>query len=618
MRAVTHVHSVCGEWDFASPQAARWFAVQLQYELVFYELGMPFTPGRDAREEFADTLFFWEAPASDASAEAVGNCLAASGSLAFQPSSSQHGHRGSDVADEARAPPKHGKDPQLGPGLGFPVCSEGSADACTDLGWVYSAPVFRAPCASQSATPVVHPSALASGSPAIPLRVCFEDGPTRTCNVFRRAFNNTAAARPSCTHLVAGQSSWSSQGQRRPLSSKLSDGPFEGAATPQPPFVNRSQAPGAHLAGFKEAVCRALARPPPCLHDITLALSPCPSKPPTTCLPAQDRTFPMMRLHLASRIPVFPSDLDRPEQRQRAVSSFAWITGFRATGAVQGSEGQFDRFVIYDSAVHVQTRPLPRGWDLDHVVAELLGIFPRLKSVRFLQRKLPNLPSLQVAVTMRDAPPGQEVLPLDFRHQEGRICTVRVSPGMSAEAVYQVCIRDCPHFRLPRTRFALQDCYEAPLRIPHEVDAFPDFGRGVFADYQPMQPPDAAPGVQEQAPLPAHDEHAAGDEAMEEEPMTRFILCKARSLDRGLEAAMASKHTGKCGPLPALPSSPVLVDSMGIRTPHHVQTAFHLLSILKPSRSVCRSMGRAPQTSFHSGCRLPRAALRTTATHHHC
>ena len=194
MRAVTHVHSVCGEWDFASPQAARWFAVQLQYELVFYELGMPFTPGRDAREEFADTLFFWEAPASDASAEAVGNCLAASDSLAFQPSSSQLGHRGSDVADEARAPPKHGKDPQLGPGLGFPVCSEGSADACTDLGWVYSAPVFRAPCASQSATPVVHPSALASGSPAIPLRVCFEDGPTRTCNVFRRAFNNTAAS----------------------------------------------------------------------------------------------------------------------------------------------------------------------------------------------------------------------------------------------------------------------------------------------------------------------------------------------------------------------------------------------------------------------------------------
>ncbi|OLP94487.1 hypothetical protein AK812_SmicGene23513 [Symbiodinium microadriaticum] len=410
MRAVTHLHSVCGEWDFATPQAARWFAVQLQYELVFYELGMPFTPGRDARVEFADTLVFWEAPASDTSAEAVGNCLTASGSLAFQPSSSQHGHRGSDVADEARDPPKYGKDPQPGPGLGLPMRPVGREDACTDLGWMYSAPVFRAPSTSQPVTSVVH-SSLASG--------------------------------------------------------ELSTMP------------------------------------------------PRPVLPAPIWSLARDRTFPMMRLHLASRIPFFPSDLDRPEQRQRVISSFAWITGFRATGAVQGSEGQFDRFVIYDSAVHVQTRPLPRGWDLNHVVAELLGIFPRLRSVRFLWHKLPNLPSLQVAVTMRDMPPGQEVLPLDFRHQEGRICTVRVSPGMSAEAVYHVCIRDCPHFRLPRTRFALQDCYGEPLRIPHEVDAFPDFGRGVSADYQPMQPP-AAPDAQDQALPPAHAENVAGDAILEE------------------------------------------------------------------------------------------------------
>ena len=142
----------------------------------------------------------------------------------------------------------------------------------------------------------------------------------------------------------------------------------------------------------------------------------------------------------------------------------------------------------------MQIRPLPRGWDLDHVVAELLGIFPRLRSVRFLLRKLPNLPSLQVSVTMRDAPLGQEVLPLDFRHQEGRVCTVRVSPGMSTESVYQVCIRDCPHSRLPRRRFALQDAFGEPLHIPGEADDFPDYGRGVYLEQLPVHhPADALP-----------------------------------------------------------------------------------------------------------------------------
>ncbi|OLP94203.1 hypothetical protein AK812_SmicGene23807 [Symbiodinium microadriaticum] len=315
----------------------------------------------------------------------------------------------------------------------------------------------------------------------------------------------------------------------------------ESAAVKQDIMVHA--APGLsryHLAGSKEEVCRALASP----HSSSSLPSAAAFRalgthagPPVLVLPVQDRSFPMMRMHLASRIPVFPTVLDRPEQRQRAITSFSWITGFRATGAVQGTEGQFDRFVIYDSAVHVQIRPLPRGWDLNHVVAELLGIFPRLRSVRFLFRKLPNLPSLQVSVTMRDAPLGQEVLPLDFRHQEGRICTVRVSPGMSPGSVYQVCIRDCPHSRLPRRRFTLHDAFGEPLHIPDEVDDFPDYGRGAFLEQLPMHHPAGALPDHGRDPLQAPDEElrdnaeAPADEVDDHVHLMQGLTGRHRSAD---------------------------------------------------------------------------------------
>ena len=312
----------------------------------------------------------------------------------------------------------------------------------------------------------------------MPLRVSFEDSQTPPARLH--------CHRIRCFHRCVGQF-------------PVLFGPFyKGAAVKQDTAAYAAPSLSSHhLAGSKEEVRRALASPhsgPPLPPAVTLRALVSHDGPPALALPVQDRSFPMMRMHLASRIPVFPTALDRPEQRQKAITSFSWITGFRATGAVQGSEGQFDRFVIFDSAVHMQIRPLPRGWDLNHVVAELLGIFPRLRSVRFLLRKLPNLPSLQVSVTMRDAPLEQEVLPLDFRHQEGRVCTIRVSPGMPPESVYQVCLRDCPRSRLPRRRFTLQDAFGEPLHIPDEADEFPDYGRGAFLEQMPMHhPADALP-----------------------------------------------------------------------------------------------------------------------------
>ena len=311
----------------------------------------------------------------------------------------------------------------------------------------------------------------------IPLRVHFERGPA-SCDRWRRELNNCSRRCPSpagcllqvpvpqAPYLTAADSP--SRSQRVPPNTGASTAPvlsrpevFQGACADGsllqgdcivgPTDISQSQR--------VQPVARTVAAPLRC--------------------PAYTRTFPPLRLQLAAAIPIYPAELDRPELRSRPVTSFAWVTGYRVAGAVSGHAGQYDRFAIYDSAHHAQVRQLPRAWDLDHIVAEILSIFPRVRSVRFLRDRLPNMPSVQVSVVMRDAPAGQTVIPLDFRAMEGGICTVRVMPNTAVEDLRQICIRDCPHARLPRVRFALADGFGQFLHIPADLEEMPDYGRGV-------------------------------------------------------------------------------------------------------------------------------------------
>ena len=59
------VHSIMSEEDFVSPFRARWNALQLQADLAFDELGLPFTPGEDTRllnAEVSDEMWHWQPP----------------------------------------------------------------------------------------------------------------------------------------------------------------------------------------------------------------------------------------------------------------------------------------------------------------------------------------------------------------------------------------------------------------------------------------------------------------------------------------------------------------------------------------------------------------------------
>ena len=202
--------------------------------------------------------------------------------------------------------------------------------------------------------------------------------------------------------------------------------------------------------------------------------------------------FSELRMSVAARVQIQPEYLDRPELRSRMLTEFEWVTGHRATGAVDSSFGQFDRYTIFDTAYHARTRHLPRGWTVDHLISELVSLYPRLKSVVFLQDKLPDLPSVQVTVSMRDFAPGQRALPIDFRGFEGRICTIRASPGIDSEALRDICRHQCLQDRLPRRPFAIVDSAGLPLAIPLPPEQFPDFGRGVDLDEVRDEPqPDA-------------------------------------------------------------------------------------------------------------------------------
>ena len=61
----TPVHSIMSEEDFVSPFRARWNALQLQADLAFEELGLPFSPGEDTRllnAEVSDEMWQWQPP----------------------------------------------------------------------------------------------------------------------------------------------------------------------------------------------------------------------------------------------------------------------------------------------------------------------------------------------------------------------------------------------------------------------------------------------------------------------------------------------------------------------------------------------------------------------------
>ena len=187
-------------------------------------------------------------------------------------------------------------------------------------------------------------------------------------------------------------------------------------------------------------------------------------------------SFTAIRLRLSTQVPILPEELDRPELRGLCVTSFSWYSGFRAIGGVF-STSQHDRFVIFTTEYHSQVRSLRRGATLDDVVAEVLGIVPRLRNIRILMDRLDGFPPLQVVATTRDCPIPGHATPFDLRPVGGRVCTLNLYPGFSSERLREMITQECPETRRPTRAYMLQLPDGTPLHRLPLLALGPDFLR---------------------------------------------------------------------------------------------------------------------------------------------
>ncbi|CAE7380509.1 unnamed protein product, partial [Symbiodinium necroappetens] len=142
-----------------------------------------------------------------------------------------------------------------------------------------------------------------------------------------------------------------------------------------------------------------------------------------------------------------------------------------------------------------------------------------------------RFPATQLAITLRDAPVGHQAMPVDYRPMSGRICTVNVGPGQTADDIAEHCHRLCPPHRLPPYLYVL---YEPN---GEDLDAVPGFVEDldfIRAGQPHFAMPPAPDGEQDEAVL----------------LQTGF---------RQLQGSTAAQSKAKSPPLPAAPAQPILL-----------------------------------------------------------
>ena len=434
-------HSIVMDYDYTAPFTARWDALQLEYELLFDAIGVPFTPGANWRLEMAEET-----------ASELGPMWAGEKDSSKQASSTEGSVELAGLGTWARLPHSwHGDDHATSTEL--PGC------LCTDVrSRVYS----------------------------LPLHTTFQKGMQAYLNGLKRSMNRTfmhypsAKSRPESTSLSLSQqvqlsrgasTAFDLPGYRPPISALAgaSNVPFSASTASLSQRVQLSYGAGTASVHCTLGEMYALAT------DRSTATSEGPFD--NWAIPV---SFNAIRLRLSAQVPILPEELDRPELRGQCVSAFGWFSGFRATGGVS-STSQHDRFVIFTTEYHSQVRTLRRGATLDDVVAEVLGIVPRLRNIRILMDRLEGFPPLQVVATARDCPIPGHATPLDLRPVGGRVCTLNLFPGFPANRISEMIMQDCPASRRPTHDFLLQLPNDMPLQALPLLELGPDYLRGSSA-----------------------------------------------------------------------------------------------------------------------------------------
>ena len=210
-------------------------------------------------------------------------------------------------------------------------------------------------------------------------------------------------------------------------------------------------------------------------------LAPTEHSTPATCKPdwmLGPSSFSDIRLRITAAVDIFPTELDRPEVRQQQLSGLSWLSGWRVGGSVC-SEAQQDRYALLATDRHLQLRTMRRGWSINELISDIVGVVPRVRSVRFLVHRLAHLPAVQVVVTTREAPTTDSAVPLDFREVQGRICTLNIGPGTSNALLARRAFEECPATHSPQQDFQILLPDGGVLQVFPALDDWPDFVRGV-------------------------------------------------------------------------------------------------------------------------------------------
>ena len=213
-------------------------------------------------------------------------------------------------------------------------------------------------------------------------------------------------------------------------------------------------------------------------------------------------SFSDIRLRITATVDIFPPELDRPEIRQQQLSGLSWLSGWRVGGSVC-SEAQQDRYALLATDRHLQLRTMRRGWSINELVSDIVGVVPRVRSVRFLVHRLPHLPAVQAVVTTREAAATDSAVPLDFREVQGRICTLHIGPGTPNAVLARQVFEECPATHSPRQDFQLLLPDGGVLQVfPAHAD-WPDYVRGApgVPALWPQQPEIAAEDNDDQVNL---------------------------------------------------------------------------------------------------------------------
>ncbi|CAE7557334.1 unnamed protein product [Symbiodinium sp. CCMP2592] len=253
---------------------------------------------------------------------------------------------------------------------------------------------------------------------SLPLRVCFEPSDLTNLNHWCRGLSRLSGCKFSASSKV---------GSCRALTGSCTAhraSPALPSAEVPPSLTAQSQPVQSHWTSTAPPPfpwsARALTSPATCA--IASAV-----KPHVSTLPRRPTT---LQCTITAQIPLVPDVLAGRLYNECIESLTAYTTCPDWDGSGHAA------FTVFDPPHGARTRRSHRTWTLLEYVADAVTSAPmRVRAIQLIERAMPGLHTPQLTLTPRDTEAHQLALPVDLRGQGGRVHTLVLATGMSAQDV---------------------------------------------------------------------------------------------------------------------------------------------------------------------------------------